>query len=259
MRRRHAQLFGRAAVRDRRHGPAGDRGGDRRRRRDPDRRTARVQGLLRDPAATEETIDAEGWLHSGDLGEIDEDGFVSITGRKKDLIITSSGKNVTPVNIESELRNSRYISEAIVYGDNRSYLVALLTLDPDEAVKLAERLGIATDPATIATDPGVHAELKTEVERVNQKFARIQQIKRFAILEHELSQEGGELTPTLKVKRAVVYEKYADVFDGLYARAYVSRARPLSTRGPGQNRQNTGTSHTATTKNNKTRHSPSFQ
>jgi long-chain acyl-CoA synthetase len=177
------------------------------------------KGYYKDPTATEETIDADGWLHSGDLGKIDEDGFLSISGRKKDIIITSSGKNITPVNIESELRHSRYISEAIVYGDNRSYLVALLTLDPDEAAKLAERLGVATDPATIATDPGVHAELETDVERANQKFARIEQIKRFAILDHELSQEGGELTPTLKVKRAVVYDKYADLFDGLYDRA----------------------------------------
>ena len=104
-----------------------------------------------------------------------------------------------------------------MYGDNRNYLVALLTLDQDESVKLAERLGIATDPATIAADPAVRAELETEVEQVNQKFAKIAQIKRFAILEHDLSQAGGELTPTLKVKRAVVYEKYADVFDGLYA------------------------------------------
>jgi long-chain acyl-CoA synthetase len=177
------------------------------------------KGYYDDPTATEETLDADGWLHSGDLGAIDEDGFVVITGRKKDLIITSSGKNVTPVTIESELRDSRYITEAVVYGDNRSYLVALLTLDPDESVKLAGRLGIGTDPATIATDPGVRAELEREVERVNQKFSRIQQIKRFAILEHELTQAGGELTPTLKVKRSVVYEKYADVFDGLYAGA----------------------------------------
>jgi long-chain acyl-CoA synthetase len=177
------------------------------------------RGYYNDPAATEETLNPDGWLHSGDLGEIDNEGFLTITGRKKDLIITSSGKNITPVNIESELRNSRYITEAVVYGDNRSYLVALLTLDPDESVKLAERLGIATDPATIAADPGVRAELEKEIERVNQKFARIEQIKRFAILEHPFSQDSGELTPTLKVKRAVVYEKFADVFDGLYAAA----------------------------------------
>jgi len=177
------------------------------------------KGYYNDPATTAETLDADGWLHSGDLGEIDEDGFVAITGRKKDLIITSSGKNVTPVNIESELRDSRYITEAVVYGDNRNYLVALLTLDPEESVKLAERLGVAVDPATIATDPSVHGELGAEVERVNEKFARIEQIKRFAVLEHEFTQAGGELTPTLKVKRAVVYEKYADVFDGLYASA----------------------------------------
>jgi long-chain acyl-CoA synthetase len=177
------------------------------------------RGYYNDPAATEETLTPDGWLHSGDLGEIDDEGFLTITGRKKDLIITSSGKNITPVNIESELRNSRYITEAVVYGDNRSYLVALLTLDPDESVKLAERLGIATDPATIAADPGVRAELEKEIERVNQKFARIEQIKRFAILEHPFSQDSGELTPTLKVKRAVVYEKFADVFDGLYAAA----------------------------------------
>ncbi|MBV8998644.1 MAG: AMP-binding protein, partial [Solirubrobacterales bacterium] len=173
-------------------------------------------GYYNNPEATGETLDADGWLHSGDLGTIDEDGFVFITGRKKDIIITSSGKNVTPVNIESELKSSRYITEAVVYGDNRNYLVSLLTLDRDEAVKLAERLEIATDPATIAADPGVRAELESEIERVNQKFARIEQIKKFAVLEHDFAQDTGELTPTLKVKRAVVYEKYADVFDGLY-------------------------------------------
>jgi long-chain acyl-CoA synthetase len=175
------------------------------------------KGYFKDPAATEEALTPEGWLRTGDLGEVSDDGYLSITGRKKDLIITSSGKNITPVNLESELRESRYITEAVVYGDNQPYLVAMVTLDRDQSVKLAERLGIATDPVTIAGDPRVHAELQKEVDRVNAKFARIEQIKRFAILDHDLTQADGELTPTLKVKRAIVYAKYGDVFAELYA------------------------------------------
>jgi long-chain acyl-CoA synthetase len=174
------------------------------------------KGYYKEPAATEETITPDGWLHSGDLGSVSDDGFVTITGRKKDLIITSSGKNITPVNIESSLRESRYITEAVVFGDNRPYLVAMLTLDADQAASLAARLGIAIDPVTIARDPRVHAEIEKEVDAVNQKLARIEQVKRFAILDHDLSQVDGELTPTLKVKRAVVYQKYTEVFDGLY-------------------------------------------
>jgi long-chain acyl-CoA synthetase len=174
------------------------------------------KGYFRDPVATEEALTADGWLRTGDLGELSADGFLSITGRKKDLIITSSGKNIAPVTIESELRESRYITEAVVYGDNRAYLVAMLTLDRDESVKLAERFGLATDPVTIATDPRVHAELQKEVDRVNRRFARIEQVKRFAVLGHDLTQADGELTPTMKVKRAVVYEKYGDVFAALY-------------------------------------------
>ena len=174
------------------------------------------KGYFKDPEATESTLTPDGWLHSGDLGSISDDGFVTITGRKKDLIITSSGKNITPVNIESELRESRFVTEAVVYGDNRPYLVAMLTLDREEAVKLAKRLGIDPDPAVIARDPRVHDELQHEVEAVNAKFARIEQIKRFGVLDHDLSQADGELTPTLKVKRGLVYEKYADFFSRLY-------------------------------------------
>ena len=103
-----------------------------------------------------------------------------------------------------------------MFGDNRPYLVAMLTLDPDEARKLAARLGIAIDPATIARDPRIHAEIQKDVDAVNAKLARIEQVKRFAILDHDLSQADGELTPTLKVKRALVYEKYNEVFAGLY-------------------------------------------
>jgi long-chain acyl-CoA synthetase len=175
------------------------------------------RGYFKNPEATQEILTPDGWLRSGDLGSIDPQGFVRITGRKKDLIITSSGKNITPVNIESALRNSRYITEAVVYGDRQPYLVAMLTLDREESMKLAEHLGIATDPATIATDPRVRAELQKEVDAVNERFARIEQIKRFAILDHDLSQAEGEVTPTLKVKRAFVYDKYGAVFAGLYA------------------------------------------
>jgi long-chain acyl-CoA synthetase len=174
------------------------------------------KGYYNNPDATEAALTPDGWLRTGDLGKIDDDGFVSITGRKKDLIITSSGKNITPVNIENELRETRYISEAVVYGDNRPYLVAMVALDSDEAAKLAARLGVEGKAKSIARDPRVHAEIQKDVDVVNQKFARIEQIKRFAILDHELTQAAGELTPTLKVKRNSVYDRYADLFAGLY-------------------------------------------
>ena len=174
------------------------------------------KGYYNDPVATQAALTPAGWLRTGDLASIDADGFVTITGRKKDLIITSSGKNIAPVNIESELREARYISEAVVYGDNRPYLVAIVALDSDEAAKLAARLGVEGDAKTIARDPRIHAEIQKDVEAVNRKFARIEQIKRFAILDHELTQAAGELTPTLKVKRGFVYERYADLFSGLY-------------------------------------------
>ena len=174
------------------------------------------RGYFHDSAATADALTADGWLHSGDLGAIDAQGFVTITGRKKDLIITSSGKNITPVNIESELRDQPSITEAVVYGDNRPYLVAMLTLDREQSVKLGQRLGIATDQATISGDAQVRAEIQKQIDAVNAKFARIEQIKRFAILDRELTQAHGELTPTLKVKRGVVYERYAHVFNGLY-------------------------------------------
>jgi long-chain acyl-CoA synthetase len=173
-------------------------------------------GYYRDEQATAAAIDEDGWLHSGDLGSITADGYLKITGRKKDLIITSSGKNITPANIESTLREARWISEAVVYGDNRPYLVAMLTLDRDEAAKLAGELGIPADVATMALDARVHAALQADVDEVNKRFARIEQIKRFRILDRDLTEDGGELTPTLKVKRNVVYGKYADFFADIY-------------------------------------------
>jgi long-chain acyl-CoA synthetase len=172
-------------------------------------------GYFKDPDATAETLD-DGWLRTGDLGTVDHEGFVSITGRKKDLIITSSGKNISPTNIENELKESRWISEAVVYGDRRPYLVALINLDPDELAPLAERTGAQPDLASMAADPRVREEIQGEVDRANEHFARIEQVKRFKILDRDLSQATGELTPTLKVKRNVVYDKYATELAALY-------------------------------------------
>ena len=169
----------------------------------------------RNEEATREALD-DGWLRTGDLGSLDADGYLTITGRKKDLIITSSGKNITPTNIENALRESPLISQAVVYGDNRPYLVALLTLDPDEIPALAERLRLPGDEATLAGDERVRELLQAEVEDINRRFARIEQVKRFDVLERDLTQAAGELTPTLKVKRAVVYERYRERFDRLY-------------------------------------------
>jgi long-chain acyl-CoA synthetase len=167
------------------------------------------------PEATAATLDGR-WLRSGDLGRLDADGYLHITGRKKDLIITSSGKNISPENLESALRETRWISQAVVVGEGRPYLVALLTLDPDEALQLAAELGLPADLAAMARDERVHATVAADVERVNEQFARIEQIKKFAILERDLSQAEDELTPTLKVKRPVVYRHFADRVEALY-------------------------------------------
>jgi long-chain acyl-CoA synthetase len=172
-------------------------------------------GYHRDEESTRATFD-NGWLRSGDLGEIDADGFVAITGRKKDLIITSSGKNISPTNLETVLSETRWISQAVVYGDNRPYLVALLTIDPDELQALAARAGVPPDPARMAVDERVHAVLQDAVDDVNRRVARIEQIKRFAVLDDDLSQSEGELTPTMKVKRATVYARYQGRFEALY-------------------------------------------
>jgi len=172
-------------------------------------------GYWGQPEATAETV-KDGWLHTGDLGSLDADGYLTITGRKKELIITSSGKNVSPANLEAALRESRWLSQAVVYGDRRPYLVALVTLDPDEATALASELGVPADISAMASDERVQRAIAGEIAAVNAHFARIEQVKRFEILPHDLTQEGGDLTPTQKLRRSAVYERYAERFAALY-------------------------------------------
>src|SRR4051794_13466603 len=174
------------------------------------------QGYHKNPEATAETI-VDGWLHTGDIGEVDSEGFIKITGRKKDIIITAGGKNITPANLEAEIKQHPLVSQCVVVGDRRPYLVALVTLDPEEAVKYAQEHGLPEDPAQLAQNPDVKASIMAHVDKINQNFARVEQVKKISILPADLSQESGELTPTLKVKRAVVASKHEDAIEGLYA------------------------------------------
>jgi long-chain acyl-CoA synthetase len=159
----------------------------------------------------------EGWLHTGDLGSVDEDGFLSITGRKKDIIITAGGKNITPANLENDLKQCRWISQAVMHGDQRPYPVVLVTLDEEEIAGYAREHSLPEDTTKLCEEPTIRAMIGEQVERANRHYAPVEQVKRFAILPQDLTQETGELTPTLKVKRNVVAEKYADVLDALYA------------------------------------------
>jgi long-chain acyl-CoA synthetase len=174
------------------------------------------QGYYKNPEASKETLE-DGWLHTGDIGELDEDGYLSITGRKKDIIITAGGKNITPANLEAEIKQNQYVSQCVVIGDRRPYLVALITLDMEECAKLCEEKGWPADPGELRKNPEMRAIIQQHLDQVNEQFARVEQVKKFEILPHDLSQETGELTPTLKVKRNVVAEKFEKDVDALYA------------------------------------------
>jgi len=176
-----------------------------------------MQGYFNDPDATAETIDADGWLLSGDIGEIDEDGFLRITDRKKDLIVTAGGKNVAPQRIERKLRASPYIGHAVAYGDRRKYITALVTLDPEAIRNWAAENGLTpADPEELASNDRVRGLIEAEIAECNRGLASFETVKQFRILPGELTIEAGDLTPTMKLKRKVVHEKHSDLLEQMY-------------------------------------------
>jgi long-chain acyl-CoA synthetase len=174
-------------------------------------------GYYRDPAATAEVLGGDGWLRTGDIAAIDEDGFVTITDRKKDIIVTAGGKNIAPQNLENDLKASRFVSQALVVGDRRPYAVALVTLDETEIGKWAAENGVDGSLADLAVNPRVTALVQSIVDEVNRERTRFEQIKRFAVLQRDFRLEDGEITPTLKLKRRVCIEHFADEVEALYA------------------------------------------
>jgi long-chain acyl-CoA synthetase len=176
-----------------------------------------TRGYYKQPEATREVFEPDGWFHTGDIGRIDEDGFLFITDRKKDLIVTAGGMNVAPQNIENLLKADPFISQVMVHGDRRPYPVALITLNPEELGKFAREQGVLTsDPGALVRHPKIVERVARTVEEKNSNLQSYAKIKKFSILPDDFTLEGGELTPTLKVKRKVVSEKYKKELEGLY-------------------------------------------
>ncbi len=174
-------------------------------------------GYFKEPGATAELLQ-DGWLHTGDVGVLDGEGYAHITGRKKEIIVTSGGKKTAPSNIETMLKSLPPVSQAVVIGERRNYLVALLTLDADKAKALAREKGWPEEPSALASDPRLREHMEQVIEReVNPKLSRFETIKKLAILPEDFSVEGGEITPTLKVRRTEVEKKYAALIESLYA------------------------------------------
>ena len=174
-------------------------------------------GYYKDAEATAAVLDDDGWLSSGDIAQIDADGFVTITDRKKDIIVTAGGKNIAPQNLENDLKTSKYVSQALVVGDRKPYPAALITLDPVEIGKWAAEHGLEGDVPTLARDEQVRALIQGVVDEVNAERSQYEQVKRFVILPRDFTMDDDELTPTLKLKRRVVLQHFADSVDELYA------------------------------------------
>jgi long-chain acyl-CoA synthetase len=174
-------------------------------------------GYLNQPEKTAETITADGWLRTGDVGTVDADGYFRITDRMKDIIITAGGKNVTPSEIENDLKFSPFITDAVVVGDRRPYLTVIVMIDQENVEKFAQDRDIPFSNYTSLTRAAEVQELIWgEIERVNKKFARVEQIKKFFLLETLLTAEDDELTPTMKLKRKLVEKKYAERIEAMY-------------------------------------------
>jgi long-chain acyl-CoA synthetase len=174
-------------------------------------------GYFKDPEATAAVLSPDGWLRTGDIGEIDADGFISITDRKKDILVTAGGKNVAPQNIENDLKTSRFVSQALVIGDRRPYVAALITLDEAEIRRWAEEQGLDGDLASLSRDERVRELVQGVVDDANRERSRFEQVKRFAILPRDFTMEDGEVTPTLKLRRGAVTEHFAPEIESLYA------------------------------------------
>jgi long-chain acyl-CoA synthetase len=174
-------------------------------------------GYLNLPEKTAETIDKDGWLHTGDVGTVDAEGFFRITDRMKDIIITAGGKNVTPSEWENELKFSPYVTDAVVIGDKRAYLTALIMIDQENVERFAQERDVPfSNYASLTRAPEVRALIQAEIDKVNKKFARVEQIKKFHLLETQLTAEDEELTPTMKLKRKLVQTKYAPQIEAMY-------------------------------------------
>jgi long-chain acyl-CoA synthetase len=176
-----------------------------------------TRGYYKQAQATADVFEPSGWFHTGDIGHVDKDGFLFITDRKKDMIVTAGGMNIAPQNIENLLKTDPFVSQAMVYGDRKPYPVALVTINPEELVKFAREQGIlAADPQVIVKHPKIVERVERIVEEKNTQLQSYAKIKKFAVLPVDFTQDGGELTPTLKVKRKVVTEKYRSVLEDLY-------------------------------------------